>query len=342
VDVVVLQVENLVKRYRAVGTAAPVRAVDDISFTVAKGETLGVAGESGCGKSTTARLLVRLEDPTGGRILLDGRDVTHLRGRELRAVRRRIQLVFQDPYASLNPRLTVEQTLAEVLRVHRIGADGGARRRRVGELLDMVGLPAQVAGRHPHQLSGGQRQRVGIARALAVEPDVLVLDEPVSALDVSVRAEVVNLLTRLRADLGLTYVFISHDLGMVRHVSDRIAVMYLGRIVELGPWQRVSDDPLHPYSRSLQQAVPVADPGVEATRRIVPLAGEVPDATAPPPGCHFHPRCPVAEERCRVVEPALDELLPGHLAACHVASRSVGGRAPAAARPGSGRSGEAP
>jgi oligopeptide transport system ATP-binding protein len=336
----VLQVENLTKRYRAAGTAAPVRAVDGISFTVAKGETLGVVGESGCGKSTTARLLVRLENPTGGRILLDGRDVTHLRGRELRALRRRIQLVFQDPYASLNPRLTVEQTLAEVLRVHRIATDGSQRRRRLGELLDLVGLPAQVAGRHPHQLSGGQRQRVGIARALAVEPDVLVLDEPVSALDVSVRAEVVSLLTRLRAELGLTYVFISHDLGMVRHMSDRIAVMYLGRIVELGPWQRVSDDPLHPYSRSLQEAVPVADPGVEAARHVAPLAGEVPDATAPPPGCHFHPRCPLVEERCRVVEPELEELPPGHLAACHVASRAF--RESAAALPGPGRSGEAP
>jgi oligopeptide transport system ATP-binding protein len=334
----VLQVENLVKRYRAVGTAAPVRAVDGISFTVARGETLGVAGESGCGKSTTARLLVRLEDPTEGRILLDGRDVTHLRGRELRALRRRIQLVFQDPYASLDPRLTVEQALAEVLRVHRIGPTGAARRRRVGELLDMVGLPGQVAGRHPHQLSGGQRQRVGIARALAVEPDVLVLDEPVSALDVSVRAEVVNLLTRLRADLGLTYVFISHDLGMVRHMSDRVAVMYLGRIVELGPWQRVSDEPLHPYSRSLQEAVPVADPGVEAARHVVPLAGEVPDPTAPPPGCHFHPRCPLVEERCRMVDPALEELLPGHLAACHVAAREFGERAATAA----GRPSEAP
>lgn len=318
-----LQVDNLVKHYRVPGLRALVRAVDGISFTVARGETLGVVGESGCGKSTTARLLVRLEDPTSGHIRLAGRDVTHLRGRELRAVRRRIQLVFQDPYASLNPRLTVGQTLTEVLRVHRIGADAAARRGRVAELLDMVGLPAPVAARHPHELSGGQRQRVGIARALAVEPDVLVLDEPVSALDVSVRAEVVNLLTRLRDDLGLSYVFISHDLGMVRHVSDRVAVMYLGRIVELGPWQRVSDEPLHPYSRCLQEAVPVADPAVEAARRVVPLAGEVPDAAAPPPGCHFHPRCPLAEERCRLADPPLEELLPGHLAACHVVARAV-------------------
>jgi oligopeptide transport system ATP-binding protein len=333
-----LEARGLVKQYRAAGTRALVRAVDGVSFTVGRGQTLGVVGESGCGKSTVARLLVRLEQPTAGQVLLDGEDLTALSGRALRAARRRVQLVFQDPYASLNPRLRVGQALAEVLHVHRVVTGGQAAvTDRVEELLGMVGLPAPTADRYPHQLSGGQRQRVGIARALAVEPEVLVLDEPVSALDVSVRAEVINLLTRLRAELGLTYVFISHDLGIVRHVADRIAVMYLGRIVEHGPWRRVSDDPLHPYSRSLQQAVPVPDPAVEAARTVVPLPGEVPDATDPPPGCHFHPRCPLAEAVCHEDDPHLEELLPGHLAACHVARRDHTRGDPAQLQPATGR-----
>jgi oligopeptide transport system ATP-binding protein len=314
-----IEVTDLVKHYRSPGRT--VRAVDGVSFTVARGETLGLVGESGCGKTTTAKLLVRLEDATSGRIVLAGEDVTRLRGAALRRARRRIQLVFQDPYASLNPRLTVERTLTEVLTVHRLARGGESG--RVGDLLDMVGLPASVRGRYPHQLSGGQRQRVGVARALAVEPDVLVLDEPVSALDVSVRAEVMNLLVRLREDLDLTYVFISHDLGMVRHLSDRIAVMYLGQIVEYGGWLETSDAPLHPYTRSLQAAVPVPDPTVEATREVTPLAGEVPDPAAPPPGCRFHTRCPLVEDVCRVEVPALAELKPGHWAACHVMAREL-------------------
>lgn len=319
----ILRVDDLAKVYPVRGTDQQLRAVAGVSFTLGRGETLGIVGESGCGKSTTARMLVRLEEPSAGRIELDGEDITRVRGRGLRAVRRRVQMVFQDPYASLNPRLTVGQTLEEVLVVHRLG-DGGARRRtRVGELLAMVGLRAEFVDRYPHEMSGGQCQRVGIARALAVEPDVVVLDEPVSALDVSVQSEVMNLLTRLRDDLGLSFVFISHDLGMVRHISDRIAVMYLGRIVELGPWRRVSDDPLHPYTRALQDAVPVADPRVEADRQVEPLAGEVPDPADPPPGCTFNPRCPLAEDVCRTQEPPLDELLPLHLAACHVAAREV-------------------
>ena len=319
----ILRVDDLAKVYPVRGTNQQLRAVAGVSFTLGRGETLGIVGESGCGKSTTARMLVRLEEPSAGQIELDGEDITRVRGRGLRAVRRRVQMVFQDPYASLNPRLTVGQTLEEVLVVHRL-ADGGARRRtRVGELLAMVGLRGEFVERYPHEMSGGQRQRVGIARALAVEPDVVVLDEPVSALDVSVQSEVMNLLTRLRDDLGLSFVFISHDLGMVRHISDRIAVMYLGRIVELGPWRRVSDDPLHPYTRALQDAVPVADPRVEADRQVEPLAGEVPDPADPPPGCTFNPRCPLAEEVCRTREPPLDELLPLHLAACHVAAREV-------------------
>ena len=315
----VIEVVDLVKHYRT--PHGVVRAVDGVSFTVDRGETFGLVGESGCGKSTTARLLVRLEDPTGGQIRVAGTDLRRLRGRLLRTARRRIQLVFQDPDASLNPRLTAGQTLAEVLAVHRI-ADGTAARTRVGDLLAMVGLAPAVARRYPHELSGGQRQRVGIARALAVSPDVLVLDEPVSALDVSVRAEVMNLLVRLRKELRLTYLFISHDLGMVRHLSDRIAVMYLGRIVELGDWRAVCDTPLHPYTRSLHDAVPVPDPDLEATRQLRPLRGEVPDPAAPPPGCRFHPRCPLVEDDCRSKPVHLSELRPGHHAACHVMARA--------------------
>ncbi|MBI3686927.1 MAG: ABC transporter ATP-binding protein [Actinobacteria bacterium] len=314
----VLSVEHLVKDYRAAGGAGRVRAVDDVSFHLDAGSTLGIVGESGCGKSTTARLLVRLEEASSGRITLDGTDITHLAGRRLRSVRRRVQLVFQDPYASLNPRLTVGDALLEVLTVHRVGTGTAMRRSRVADLLDMVGLSLTLAGRYPHEMSGGQRQRVGIARALAVRPAVLVLDEPVSALDVSVRAEVMNLLCRLRDELGLTYVFISHDLAMVRHISDRIAVMYLGRLVEVGPWQAVSDAPLHPYTRALQAAVPVADPDAEAARAVSVVIGEVPDAAAPPPGCRFHPRCPIAEPRCGEEVPALVEQRTGHLAACHL------------------------
>jgi oligopeptide transport system ATP-binding protein len=328
VDVVsgpILRARDLHKHYPIRGSKAAVRAVDGVSFDLHRGETLGIVGESGCGKSTTARLLVRLEAPTSGSIELDGQDLARLRGRELRAARRRIQLVFQDPQASLNPRLDVGRTLAEVLKVHGIGRDADARRSRARDLLEMVGLSSRFEGRYPHQMSGGQRQRVGVARALAVEPEVLVLDEPISALDVSVQSEVMNLLTELRAELGLSYVFISHDLGMVRHVSDRIGVMYLGRVVELGPWKPVSDEPLHPYTRALQEAVPVPDPAIEADRHIEPLPGEVPDPAAPPKGCNFHPRCPLAEQRCIDDDPALEELAPSHQAACHAAAGRLSG-----------------
>jgi oligopeptide/dipeptide ABC transporter ATP-binding protein len=324
-DTPILRADDLHKAYPVRGTDDVVRAVDGVSFDLHRGETLGIVGESGCGKSTTARLLVRLEDPTAGRIELDGDDVTGLTGRRLRSVRRRIQLVFQDPQASLNPRRSVEATLTEVLKVHGIGADTDARRARARDLLDMVGLAHRFADRYPHQMSGGQRQRVGIARALAVEPDVLVLDEPISALDVSVQSEVMNLLVRLREELGLSYVFISHDLGMVRHVSDRVAVMYLGRVVELGGWKPVSDDPRHPYTAALQQAVPVADPQLESAREVEPLRGEIPDPAHPPTGCSFHPRCPLAEQRCVDDDPALEELAPHHLAACHAAAGRLTG-----------------
>jgi oligopeptide transport system ATP-binding protein len=322
----ILRARELHKRYLVRGSKAEVRAVDGVSFDLHRGETLGIVGESGCGKSTTARLLVRLEEPTSGSIELGGEDLARLSGRALRAARRRIQLVFQDPQASLNPRLDVRRTLTEVLKVHGLGGDARGRDARARELLGMVGLSHRFEDRFPHQMSGGQRQRVGIARALAVEPEVLVLDEPISALDVSVQSEVMNLLTRLREDLGLSYVFISHDLGMVRHVSDRIGVMYLGRMVELGPWKPVSDEPLHPYTRALQQAVPVPDPVAEDGREVEPLRGEVPDPAAPPPGCNFHPRCPLAEQRCLDDDPALEELAAAHHAACHAAAGRLTGQ----------------
>ncbi len=310
-----LVVEDAVKHYRT--REGTVRAVDGVSFSVERGETLGLVGESGCGKSTLAKMMVRLVDPTAGRILLEGDDIASARGATLTRLRGRIQMVFQDPYASLNPRLTVEKTLDEVLRVRRIVRGDAERRTRVMELLEMVGMSAALSPRYPHELSGGQRQRVGIARALAVEPEVIVLDEPVSALDVSVRAEVMNLLTRLREELGLTYIFISHDLGMVRHISNRVAVMYLGKLVEVGGWQAVSDAPLHPYTRSLRDAVPVPDPEVEASRTVTTLRGEVPDAVNPPSGCAFHPRCPHAQDRCVSEEPLLRDVVPSHQAACH-------------------------
>jgi oligopeptide/dipeptide ABC transporter ATP-binding protein len=269
-----------------------------------------------------AKLLVRLEDPTSGTIELDGVDLTRLRGRALREQRRRIQMLFQDPYSSLNPRQRVGRTLGEVLAVHRLGGDGQARRRRIAELLDLVGLAEQLADRYPHELSGGQRQRVGIARALAVEPKVLLLDEPVSALDVSVRAEIMNLLATLRRELRLSYLFISHDVAMVRHLSDRVAVMYLGRVVELGDWKSVLDTPMHPYTAALSAAVPVPNPelaqAIQAT-----VIGEVPDPVHPPDGCPFHPRCPLAEDVCRRSDPLLLDLRPNHSVACHVAARTV-------------------
>ena len=319
----ILRADDLVRVYPVRGTRQSLTAVAGVSLELHRGETLGIVGESGCGKSTLARLLVRLEDPTSGRIALDGEDVTSIRGAGLRAVRRRIQMVFQDPYASLSPRQTIGRTLEEVIQVHGLRPRAGWG-TRVGELLDMVGLPSAYARRYPHQLSGGQRQRVGIARALAVEPEVMVLDEPVSALDVSVQSGVMNLLARLRDELDVAYIFISHDLGMVRHISDRIAVMYLGRIVESGPWEPVSDRPLHPYTVALQQAVPVADPEIEATRHVEGVVGEVPDPADPPPGCPFHPRCPLAEDVCREIVPVLAPLAGDHSAACHVAARRLG------------------
>ncbi|MEJ3651836.1 oligopeptide/dipeptide ABC transporter ATP-binding protein [Actinomycetes bacterium KLBMP 9759] len=315
-----LHATDLVKRYPVRGSDAQVHALDGVSVHLDAGETLGVVGESGCGKSTLAKVLVRLVDPTQGRVVLDGVDLTGLRGPALRAQRRRIQMVFQDPYSSLDPRQTVGAALTEVLAVHRIGPPA-KRPGRVAELLDLVGLPAAFADRLPHEMSGGQRQRVGIARALAVQPRVLLLDEPVSALDVSVRAEVMNLLMRLRAELALAYLFISHDVAMVRQISDRVAVMYLGKVVEEGGWREVLDDPRHPYTRGLRDAVPVPDPTVAAPPTAT-VAGEVPDPADPPSGCPFHPRCPLAQDVCRSTVPELrplDGSTDGRRAACHLA-----------------------
>jgi len=319
----VLSARDLVKEFPIRGTRQTLTAVAGVSVDLHPGETLGIVGESGCGKSTLARLLVRLENPTTGTITIAGQDITTIEGSRLREIRRRIQMVFQDPYASLNPRQTIGRTIEEVIEVHRL-AEKRQWKTRVTELLGMVGLRPTFAGRYPHQLSGGQRQRVGIARALAVEPEILVLDEPVSALDVSVQSGIMNLLGRLRDELDMAYVFISHDLGMVRHISDRIAVMYLGRVVETGPWEPVSDHPLHPYTVALQEAVPLADPSVEANRHVSSIVGEVPDPANPPAGCPFNPRCPLAEEVCREVLPDLIPLLDEHEAACHVAARRVG------------------
>ena len=311
-----LEAHDLVKRYPVRGSDGVVHALNGVSLTLEPGETLGIVGESGCGKSTLARVLVRLEEPTRGRVLLDGVDLTALRGRRLRAHRRHIQMVFQDPFSSLDPRQPVGAALDEVLAVHRLRRPG-----RVEELLDVVGLPAEFAQRLPHEMSGGQRQRVGIARALAPEPRVLLLDEPVSALDVSVRAEVMNLLAHLRAELGLAQVFISHDMAMVRQISDRVAVMYFGRVVEEGGWRDVLADPLHPYTAGLRAAVPVPDPSI--AQPLTPtVVGEVPDPVRPPAGCPFHPRCPRAEDVCRADLPPLTEIRTGRRAACHVAARA--------------------
>ena len=320
-----LEVRDLVKHYPGertwLGLGRPrsiVRAVDGVTLTIPAGRTLGLVGESGCGKSTVGRTILRLTDVTSGTVRFEGQDVLALKGPALRALRRRMQIVFQDPYGSLNPRMTIGRTVREGLDIHNIGTSA-QRPARVAELLSEVGLDPELDGHYPHELSGGQRQRVGIARALAVEPAFVVCDEPVSALDVSVQAQVLNLLADLRAKRNLTYLFIAHDLAVVRHIADTVAVMYLGRIVEHAPAARLYDAPRHPYTRSLLSAVPVPDP--KAQRARIVLQGDVPSPARPPSGCPFHPRCPHPRknDRCRTELPLLREVAPGQQAACHFA-----------------------
>ncbi|MGW3497892.1 ABC transporter ATP-binding protein [Streptomyces sp. NPDC001020] len=329
----ILEVSGLAKHYpltrgilfkKEIGA---VRAVDGVDFTLGRGETLGIVGESGCGKSTIARLLVSLERPTAGSIRYRGQDITKLSGRALKAVRRNIQMVFQDPYTSLNPRMTVGDIIGEPYEIHPEAAPKGDRRRRVRELLDVVGLNPEYINRYPHQFSGGQRQRIGIARGLALRPEIIVADEPVSALDVSVQAQVINLLARLQAEFGLSYVFIAHDLSIVRHISDRVGVMYLGRIVETGSDAEIYEHPTHPYTQALLSAVPVPDPGARERRQRIILSGDVPSPTHIPSGCRFRTRCWKARERCAREVPllAVPEVFrpatgpAAHDSACHFA-----------------------
>ena len=295
-----------------------VRAVDDVSFAIAPGETVGLVGESGCGKTTLGRAILRLIDPTAGEVIFEGDDIARLNGAELRPRRRRFQMIFQDPYGSLNPRMTVEDIIGEALDIHRLAPNATARRERVQALLADVGLDPSHARRYPHEFSGGQRQRIGIARALAVQPKLIVCDEPVSALDVSVQAQIINLLQDLQREHSIAYLFVAHDLAVVEHISQRILVMYLGRIVESGDAKAVCRAPKHPYTQALLSAVPQIDP--ESKRQRIVLSGDVPSPIHPPGGCPFHPRCPVAEARCRTEAPAWRQLSPGWHAACHLAT----------------------
>ncbi len=300
---------------KVVGT---VKAVDGVSFDVARGETLGLVGESGCGKSTTGLAVLRMLDITEGTVEFEGQDITRRDRGDMRPVRRRMQMVYQDPYGSLNPRMKVADIVGEPLVVHGLAEDKDKYRARVADLLRMVGLLPDMAERYPHEFSGGQRQRIGIARALALEPSLLICDEPVSALDVSIQAQVVNLFMELQERLGLTYIFIAHDLSVVRHISDRIAVMYLGRIVEIARRDQLYKEPLHPYTQALMAAVPIADPELEAGRTQQIISGEIPSALRPPPGCRFHTRCPHAMDVCRQVDPPMKQLGDGRAVACHL------------------------
>lgn len=318
-----VRVENLTKHFPVTRgiviqhTVGHVQAVDDVSFEIARGETLGLVGESGCGKTTAGRTLLGLYPPTGGEVEIDGHDVGKAKGRDLLAIRRKAQMIFQDPFASLNPRWTVSAIVGEPLRVHRLLTSEKARLERVKELLELVGLSARYVNRFPHEFSGGQRQRIGVARALASEPVFIVCDEPISALDVSIQAQVVNLLEDLQDRFSLTYLFIAHDLAMVRHICDRVAVMYLGVIVEMADRNELYENPLHPYTQALLSAVPVPDPKRERQRQRTILTGDVPSPINPPDGCRFHTRCPIAKEHCKQIVPEWREVQRGRWVACH-------------------------
>ena len=319
---VLLEIKNLKKYFhvsKGFGRSGKLKAVDDVSFSIFKGETLGLVGESGCGKTTIGRTIARLYKPTGGQILINGTDIAHMHQRELRPYRRKMQVIFQDPYASLNPRMTVGDIVAEPLDIHKI-AIGLERQKKIYSLLESVGLTKEHANRFPHEFSGGQRQRIGLARALALEPDLIICDEPISALDVSIQAQVINLLEDLQKQKGLTYLFIAHDLSMVQHISHRIGVMYLGHLVELAESRTLYDEPLHPYTQALLSAIPVPDPDETARRKRIILEGDVPTPIDPPAGCPFASRCPCVMTICREARPPMLETRPGHFVACYLAN----------------------